>query len=154
MSDGTDIESSGKAFDGGVPIQLSEMLDKLLANPQILSSVASALASSQGQTAQAPPENAVQTSVRQDPSLDAVADKLPEIMNMLRPMISPSVSSSKSDGGGKKPRRPCGLRKTTDRKNHFACTTTERVGDPAGQPARTGGLGQTNRPDGTVAGRL
>ena len=110
MSDGTDIESSGKAFDGGVPIQLSEMLDKLLANPQILSSVASALASSQGQTAQAPPENAVQTSVRQDPSLDAVADKLPEIMNMLRPMISPSVSSSKSDGGGKKEALLCAVK--------------------------------------------
>ncbi len=77
----------------GPPVDLSGMLGKLLANPQIIQSVASALS---GEGGEAAPKADTADSVREKekaeessptPDVAAMAQKLPEIMNMLTPVL-------------------------------------------------------------------
>lgn len=117
MSDGRDTESSGAAAQNAFPTQLSEMIDKVLANPQIISSVASALSASQKETESATDQTqsvsasgAVEASAPSDASLNAISDKLPEIMSMLGPVMSSASTAQKIGGGDKKEALLCAVR--------------------------------------------
>ena len=77
----------------GPSVDLSGMLGKLLANPQIIQSVASALsleggeAAPKGETAESEREKGRAEEVAPLPDVAAMAQRLPEIMNMLTPVI-------------------------------------------------------------------
>ena len=98
VSGETEMESRVQA---ALPQDFSAMLDKVLSNPEILSSVASALSGSRGgeessadtvrdtkaeDTAPAPPMD-----------IDAMMQKLPDVMKMLSPMMS--SPTQKNQGG-------------------------------------------------------
>ena len=97
MSDTNNARSSESSAAGtGLPTGFSEMLDKVLANPQILTTVASALSSvsaeTAGATASSPPKNepgeSEAESTASSPEIDAMMQKLPEMMKLISPMIS------------------------------------------------------------------
>ncbi len=103
---------------GNMPSGFSEMLEKVLANPQIISTVAAALSSSpdgaapvgagqaddasvlSGAEATTPSADAALTGSAASgaPSLDGIADKIPALMNMLGPLLSSSAASGHTGG--------------------------------------------------------
>lgn len=116
MSAENDIPGTGTQSAGGTspnPAQFSEMLDKVLANPEIIRTVASALGSMQaGNTASPKTESETGESSAVDARESGgeaptgagpgniSADKLPEIMAALSPMMS---SLGKKGPGEKSP---------------------------------------------------
>ena len=72
--------------------QISQMLDKVLSNPELIATVASALSASASKESEAEPKKESVPSFAVPADL---GDKLPEIMNMLKPMLGPA-SSGKS----------------------------------------------------------
>ena len=107
MSDTDNARSSEGAVSGaGLPSGFSEMLDKVLANPQILTTVASALSQSSGDTAEANSEaspkvekgESEEKSTDSSPDIDVMMQKLPEMMKLLSPMVS---SGAKGNTSGK-----------------------------------------------------
>ena len=88
----------------GPSIDLSGMLGKLLANPQIIQSVASALSGEGGaepaekaEAAETVKEKEKYEEVTHMPDVSAMAEKLPEIMNMLTPVLQQKGGSGKAD---------------------------------------------------------
>ena len=79
----------------GLPPNFSEMLDKVLANPEIISSVAAAL--SKGKDEEKGDGEALkvdlkekegETSFEPSPDISAMMQKLPEVMKIVGPMMS------------------------------------------------------------------
>lgn len=85
---------SGENERDGVslPDNLSEMLDKVLSNPELIASVASALSASSGKESSGgeADKKSVETSAPAE-----LSEKLPEIMSALKPMLG-SHSSERS----------------------------------------------------------
>ena len=105
------IESNDTNSAGGgtVPPNFSEMLDKVLSNPEIISTVAAAL-SKGGEEPEKEKENTVvkgETAENEGTSADvsAMMEKLPEVMKLVGPMMS------KGTGSGRPP-----LTKTSDKR--------------------------------------
>ncbi len=107
-------DANEMASGGAVPPNFSEMLDKVLANPEIISTVASALSKSGEQTVAQNGETAdkeervetaetAQTAVNEpsSPDVAAMMQKLPDVMKLVGPMMSKgggkSVSSRAND---------------------------------------------------------
>ena len=76
----------------GMPQGFSEMLDKVLSNPELIRSVASALASSEPQKNDEG-EKVAPVSATAEGSLD----KLPQIAELLKPVLSGSATDGKRD---------------------------------------------------------
>ena len=92
--------ASDSSASSGQNIDFSAMLNKVLANPQILSTVASALSGTAGDgtetgtvTQRSEPEEKKDKNPSDEPSpspdVAAMAQKLPEIINMLGPVMTP-----------------------------------------------------------------
>lgn len=83
---------------------LSQMLEHVLANPEIIKTVASALSSStptaEGNVNAVANDVAASTDAAdvKKISTDEISDKLPQIMSMLRPMMSEGAKSGSSFG--------------------------------------------------------
>ena len=83
-----------------LPPDFSAMLDKVLANPQILTAVASALSQSNNE---APREEKAEASENgavngaPSPEIDAMAQKLPQMMKAMAPLLSSSGGAPKND---------------------------------------------------------
>ncbi len=87
-----DIHSPADALSSP---QFAEMLDKVLANPEIISAVASALSSGSKEEKVAEVKATVAPKNETPPAPEAaLAEKLPELMSVLKPMLSGSGKSS------------------------------------------------------------
>lgn len=105
------------------PPNFSEMIDKVLANPQLIGAVASALSSSGASGNGGPPPTNSQT-VQSEPKREeeeaapassfggidssVLADKLPEILKVIGPIMQ--SGTGKSDGHKSDDRRSCLLK--------------------------------------------
>ena len=94
--------------------QLSAMIDKILANPELISTVASALGPMMRSSASAEREGAEKVEIEGngDPAVGAVAkpdtaDKLPELVAALSPVLSSLGSVGSSHSPLKGDRRTC-----------------------------------------------
>lgn len=97
-------EGPAKNTSGMAQMDLSGMLGKLLANPQIIESVASALSSENESGASHPQNSAPPMNVEQKneqitvepptPDIAAMAQRLPEIMGMLSPVLQQKGGAS------------------------------------------------------------
>ena len=86
MSEVSDINEREGPSSAGLPPDFSAMLDKVLSNPEILTTVATALSGMSGSEA-APKEEAPQAASA-PVDVDAMMQKLPQMMALLGPMIS------------------------------------------------------------------
>ena len=85
-----------------LPPDFSTMLDKVLANPQILTAVASALSQSNSEAPMEKKSDAVEvedSAVKSAsaPEIDAMAQKLPQMMKAMAPLLSSSGGTLKND---------------------------------------------------------
>ncbi len=103
MSDVGDINEREGPSSAGLPPDFSAMLDKVLSNPEILTTVASALSGmseSEATPKEVPPPPSKSEEAAQAASasvdVDAMMQKLPQMMALLGPMLS--GSSTKSGG--------------------------------------------------------
>ena len=107
VSVATDMEGQVEA---ALPQDFSAMLDKVLSNPEILSSVASALSGMRGGEESgadaAPTPKAEDAAPAASADVDAMMQKLPDVMKMLSPMLS-SSSSKKQDTAYPSDKRAC-----------------------------------------------
>ena len=79
------------ASGGAVPPNFSEMLDKVLAHPEIISSVAAALSKGGEQTAETEKKEETADTVKNAPSspdIAAMMQKIPDVMKLVGPMMS------------------------------------------------------------------
>ncbi len=101
MSTEAETGRGAESLSGAMPPQFSELLGKVLANPEIINTVASALSQT------SPPASKEDTAVGNDEARAAavsanalpegISDKLPELTRLLGPMLSGT-----SAGGDKK----------------------------------------------------
>ena len=111
MSDAADVNERA---DIGLPNDFSAMLDKVLSNPEILTTVASALSgvSSNG-GAEASNKDTEKPSAEQSVAApapldtDAMMQKLPQMMKMLSPMLSGSGAKNHSPAHDPSDKRTC-----------------------------------------------
>ena len=111
MSDAADVNERA---DIGLPNDFSAMLDKVLSNPEILTTVASALSgvSSNG-GAEASNKDIEKSSAEQSVAApapldtDAMMQKLPQMMKMLSPMLSGSGAKNHSPAHDPSDKRTC-----------------------------------------------
>lgn len=111
MSEENENIKQNSTEESGTP-QISAMIDKILANPELISMVASALSSPQSspastQTAQdsAPTNESAPTSADAE-AMPSAADKLPELMTALMPALS-SMKGGQSKPSHASDRRSC-----------------------------------------------
>ena len=111
MSDEAEVRA--RADEGfALPNDFSAMIDKVLANPEILSTVAAALSSSGageesgGKTAEEEKgEESMQTSSALD--TDAMMQKLPQMMKLLSPMLSGGGAKGQGSSAVPSDKRTC-----------------------------------------------
>lgn len=113
MSEDNENIKQNDAEESGMP-QISAMIDKILANPELISMVASALSSPQSaastEAAQesAPPAHSAQASADiQASAVSSAADKLPELMTALMPALASMKGGAPKAAHGGGDRRSC-----------------------------------------------
>ena len=109
MSEAADVNERAEI---GLPNDFSAILDKVLSNPEILTTVASALSGASGGTGEAEKtadlpstEESVPASAPLD--TDVMMQKLPQIMKMLSPMMSGPGAKNHSPAHDPSDKRAC-----------------------------------------------
>ncbi len=116
MSDAGDVNEREGPGGLSLPSDFSAMLDKVLSNPEILTTVASALSGTSqseniSEQADAPPqaakaEEAAQTSAGAV-DVDVMMQKLPQMMKLISPMLSAPTSKNQSSSPHQQDKRTC-----------------------------------------------
>lgn len=116
MSEANDVNEREGPGGMSLPSDFSAMLDKVLSNPEILTTVASALsATSQTEkitqevdapTQTAKTEDAAQTSAGAV-DVDVMMQKLPQMMKLLSPMLSATTSKNQGSSPHTQDKRTC-----------------------------------------------
>lgn len=114
MSEDNENIKQNDAEESGTP-QISAMIDKILANPELISMVASALSSPSSAAASteavqesAPSADSAQASADAEASAaPSAADKLPELMTALMPALASMKGGAPKGSHGGGDRRSC-----------------------------------------------
>ena len=113
MSDESEVNAKGEESIS-LPNDFSAMIDKVLSNPEILTTVASALSGSSvngagEENAKTAEKEKVEDSVQAASALDtdAMMQRLPQMMKLLSPMLSGGGAKSQGSSAAPSDKRTC-----------------------------------------------
>ena len=105
MSEDTELEREREdAADASLSPQISSAIDKILANPELITMVASALGGSAAEKKPSPEAKDETAAVAQN---DDISEKLPDIMATLAPLMTSLQGKSLAKPSPRQDRRSC-----------------------------------------------